>query len=290
MNIGFIGTGVMGKSMIQHLMKEHQLFIYTRTKSKAEQLMEEGAVWVDSPKELCEKCDLIMTMVGYPSDVEEVYFNLEYGLLEYAKKGSILIDFTTSTPSLAKRIYQVGKERGLACLDAPVSGGDVGAKNATLTIMCGGEENTFNQVKDILFTVGNNVQLQGIAGAGQHTKMCNQIAIASTMMGVCESLVYAEAAGLDVEKVLSSISTGAAASASLTNYAPRILKDDLEPGFYIKHFVKDLKIALEEAKKMNLNLPGLIQAKKLYEQMEQDGYGDKGTQALILWYESGKDR
>ena len=285
-NIGFIGIGVMGKSMASNLMDAgYTLHIYTRTKSKADDLIAKGAVWQDSIKDIAENCDVVMTMVGYPSDVEDVYFNSDYGILNHHKGGAILIDFTTSTPSLAEKIYDAAKKSGANSIDAPVSGGDIGAKNAALTIMCGGDQDVFDKCVPMFEKLGKNVVLQGGAGCGQHCKMSNQIAIAASMVGMCESIAYAKKAGLDPETVLKSISAGSAGSWSLSNYTPRILKDDFEPGFYIKHFVKDMKIALDEAKRMNLDLPGLALAKSLYETLENDGLGDNGTQALFKWYQ-----
>lgn len=286
MKIGFIGTGVMGKSMVKHLLNaDHELHIYNRTKSKAEELLSLGAIWHDTSKEIAQaECDVIMTMLGYPHDVEDIYLNEEYGLLQYSKPNTLYIDFTTSTPTLAKKIASVADEKGCYAIDAPVSGGDIGAKNATLTIMCGGSEAAFAKALPYLLIVGKNVILQGEAGSGQHTKMSNQIVIASSMLGVCEAIAYAKKANLNVERVLESIGGGAASSFSLNSYGPRIIKGDFEPGFYIKHFVKDMRIAIEEANKMQLNLPGLIQAEKLYHILEERGYQDKGTQALMYWY------
>jgi 3-hydroxyisobutyrate dehydrogenase len=282
--VGFIGTGVMGKSMASHLQHQgHELFVYTRTKEKAQSLIDEGAVWC-SIKEIAETCDVVMTMVGYPSDVEEVYFS-EQGLLNNAKAGTYLIDFTTSTPSLAQKIYRSAKEKEIYTLDAPVSGGDVGARNATLTIMVGGDEDVFDTCSPMLKALGENVLLQGQAGAGQHTKMCNQIAIASNMLGICEAVAYAKKAGLDQENVLKSISAGAAGSWSLSNLAPRIINGDFEPGFFVKHFIKDLKIALDEAEKMNFKMHGVEMAKEMYEKLAQQGFENKGTQVLYKWYE-----
>lgn len=284
--IGFIGIGVMGKSMAAHLMMNtgYNLNIYSRTKSKAQSLIDNGAVWLESPKQVAQSSDIVMTMVGYPSDVEDIYFNADYGILNNHKPNAILIDFTTSTPSLAKKIFDKAKLNGISSIDAPVSGGDVGAKNAALTIMCGGEQEIFQQCQPIFECLGKNIILQGDAGSGQHTKMCNQIAIASGMLGICEAIVYAEKSGLDPERVLQSISAGAAGSWSLSNYSPRIFKGDFEPGFYIKHFIKDMKIAIDEADKMNLDLPGLKLAKSLYDTLLNDGLGEKGTQALYKWY------
>ncbi|MGV3463882.1 MAG: NAD(P)-dependent oxidoreductase [Heyndrickxia sp.] len=282
--IGFIGTGVMGKSMVQHLLNNHyQVYIYNRSKDKAMELMGNGAVWCESPMEVAQQADIIFTIVGYPYDVEEVYFGSD-GLLPNGKENSVFIDMTTSTPTLAKKIYEEAKKNGIQTLDAPVSGGDIGAKNGSLTIMVGGDEQTFTAILPILSCFGQNIVYQGQAGSGQHTKMCNQIAIATNMIGVCEALVYAKKAGLDPETVLKSISAGAAGSWSLSNYVPRILADDYSPGFFIKHFIKDMKIALEEAEKMNLPLPGLALAKKMYEELAEQGEENNGTQALIKYW------
>lgn len=284
--IGFIGIGVMGKSMAGHLLKAgYDVHIYTRTKDKAIDLIDKGAVWESSVKDIAQKCDVVMTMVGYPSDVEDVYFSPDYGILNFHKNNAILIDFTTSTPSLAEKIYNTAKKTGANSIDAPVSGGDIGAKNAKLTIMCGGEQTTFDKCMPMLEHLGTNIVLQGGAGAGQHTKMSNQIAIAASMLGMCESIIYAEKAGLDPERVLQSISAGSAGSWSLSNYSPRIFAGDFEPGFYIKHFIKDMKIALDEAEKMNLKLPGLELTKSLYDTLSNEGLSEKGTQALYKWYE-----
>lgn len=281
LTIGLIGTGVMGKSMGLHLINAgYKVLVYNRTKSRAEELIEKGAIWKDTVSELAKESNVIITMVGYPKDVEEVYFG-EQGIINNAKAGTTLIDMTTSKPSLAKDIYIKAKNKGIFSLDAPVSGGDIGAKNATLTIMVGGEEEIFEKTKPIFEVLGNNIILQGEAGAGQHTKMCNQIAIASNMIGVCEAMVYAKKAGLDPENVLKSIGSGAAGSWSLSNLAPRMLNGNFEPGFYVKHFIKDMKIALEEAKEMGLYTPGLELSKRLYDIIEKDGKGDKGTQVLF---------
>ena len=283
--LAFIGTGVMGASVIRHLLKNnYKVNMYTRTKGKAELLIEAGATWSNTIAEAVRDADLVFTMVGYPTDVEEIYFG-ENGIIKNGKEGQILIDMTTSSPALAKRIAEEGVKRQMTAIDAPVSGGDIGARNGTLSIMCGGDENTFNAVLPILSNFGEQIVYQGTAGAGQHAKMCNQIAIASNMIGVCEALAYAEKAGLDTETVLKSISTGAAGSWSLSNLAPRMLKRDFEPGFYVKHFLKDMNIALAEAEKMNLPLPGLKLAREMYKQLEQLGFAEKGTQVLYKRYE-----
>lgn len=280
--VGFIGTGVMGKSMAEHVMKGgYELHIYTRTKAKAEELIGQGMIWHDEPAGLARACDVIITMVGYPTDVEELYFGGN-GLLASAKPGSYMIDMTTSSPALAARIYDEAKSRGLHALDAPVSGGDVGARNAALSIMAGGEKEAFEAVYPILERMGKQILLQGAAGAGQHTKMANQIAIASNMVGVCEALIYAKKAGLNLEGVLNSISTGAAGSWSLSNLAPRMIAGQFEPGFYVKHFIKDMGIALDSAKEMGIELPGLTLARELYARIADAGMADKGTHALFL--------
>lgn len=283
-NIAFIGTGVMGTSIVKHLLKAgHEVTVYNRTKSKTDELVELGAKWASTPAEASVGQDIILTMVGYPKDVEEV-FTGENGIFRTAKAGAIAVDMTTSEPSLAKKIFDLGREKEIHIIDAPVSGGDVGAQNGTLSIMVGGEREIFDQLLPILEIFGANIVYHGSAGAGQHAKMCNQIVIASGMIGVCESMAYGLKAGLSMEDVLKSITSGAAGSWSLTNLAPRMLKGDLEPGFYIKHMVKDIKVAIEEAERMNLQLPGLTLAKDLYEELVRRGYGEKGTQALIQYY------
>ncbi|MFS0782496.1 NAD(P)-dependent oxidoreductase [Bacillus sp. 1P06AnD] len=283
--VGFIGIGVMGHSMAKNLMEAgYDLIVYTRTKEKAIELIEQGAEWAESPKLLAQSSDVIISIVGYPKDVEEIYLGAD-GVYQSAKKGTIIIDMTTSKPSLAKKLYIEGKKIGIEALDAPVSGGDVGAQKGTLAIMVGGEEEIFNKVKPVLEAMGTNIVYQGPAGSGQHTKMCNQIVIASNMVGVCEAVVYAEKAGLNPQKVLDSISTGAAASWSLSNLAPRILNEDYTPGFFVKHFIKDMKIALEEAEAMDMEVPGLALSKKMYETIEEHGEGDSGTQALRKYWD-----
>ncbi|MBS4198769.1 NAD(P)-dependent oxidoreductase [Bacillus sp. FJAT-49732] len=275
----------MGKSMANHLLSEgFKLFVYSRTKEKAEDLLANGAKWKDTPKEIAENADIIITMVGYPYDVEVIYFG-ENGLFAGTNKGAVLIDMTTSTPTLAKKINDEGKKVGVHTLDAPVSGGDIGAKNGTLSIMVGGDLKIFDEMMPIFNILGGNIVYQGEAGAGQHTKMCNQIAIASNMIGVSEAIVYARKAGLNPETVLKSISSGAAGSWSLSNLIPRVLKEDYSPGFFIKHFIKDMGIALEEAEKMNLRLPGLELAKKMYDSLADQGEENNGTQALIKYWD-----
>lgn len=282
--IGFIGIGVMGKSMAKNLLKAgYPLYVYTRTKEKAEELLADGAKWAENPKEIAENANVIITMIGYPSDVENVYLG-EQGLIHHTKPGTYLIDMTTSKPSLAEKIYKAAKEKGIAAIDAPVSGGDIGARDAKLSIMVGGAEEDFKAILPILEAMGNQIVYQGPAGAGQHTKMCNQITIASNMIGITEALVYAEKAGLDPERVLQSITSGAAGSWSLSNLVPRMIKGDFEPGFYIKHFIKDMNIALEEAARMEMNAPGLSLSKSIYEQLAEDGEENSGTQAIYKHY------
>lgn len=278
--IGFIGTGVMGKSMAGHLIKAgYKTLVYNRTPERAKELIEQGAVWKETVAEISAEANIIITMVGYPRDVEEIYFG-EQGILKHAKPGTYVIDMTTSSPILAQKIYKAAKEKQIHALDAPVSGGDIGARNAQLAIMIGGENSDFEAVKPILELMGKNIVLQGPAGSGQHTKMCNQIAIASNMIGVCEAMVYARKSGLDPNTVLQSIETGAAGSWSLSNLAPRMIKGDFEPGFYIKHFIKDMGIALESAKEMGMMTPGLELAKSLYDELANQGEENSGTQAL----------
>ncbi|MBX0356846.1 NAD(P)-dependent oxidoreductase [Halobacillus sp. Nhm2S1] len=283
--IGFIGAGVMGKSMARNLMKAgYELNVFTRTKEKAEDLVAEGANWKQSVAALAEHSDVVLTIVGYPSDVEEVYFGGD-GILENAKPGSYIIDMTTSSPDLAREIAGKAEAKGIHAYDAPVSGGDVGAKNAKLTIMVGGIEKKFDEILLIFQAMGENIVLQGEAGAGQHTKMSNQIAIASGMLGVCEAITYAEKAGLDPKKVLSSIQFGAAGSWSLSNLGPRMIDGDFDPGFYVKHFIKDMKIAIDSAENMQIPVPGLKLAKQLYEELSEAGGDNDGTQALYKYYQ-----
>lgn len=283
--IGFIGVGVMGKSMVRNLIKSgYDVSVYTRTKSKIIDVIEEGAVWCDDIQTCVKDKDIIITIVGYPKDVEEVYFG-EYGILNSAKEGSIVIDMTTTSPKLSIKIYNEAKLRKIKSLDAPVSGGDIGAKNGTLSIMVGGDEEVFEECRDIFGCMGSNIIYEGKAGSGQHTKMANQIAIAGAISGVCEAITYAEKAGLDVEKMLNSISQGAAGSWQMNNMAPRIIKNDFAAGFYIKHFIKDMKIAVEESKEFDSNLAILNKVLEMYEKLEENDMGDLGTQALIKYYE-----
>lgn len=282
--VGFIGTGVMGAAMASHILAGgYKLLVYNRTKEKALALINKGGIWKASVAELAKDSDIVITIVGYPKDVEEVYLG-ENGIINNIKKGGYVIDMTTSKPSLAKKIYETAKEKEIFALDAPVSGGDVGAAGGTLSIMIGGDREAFENLKPIFELMGKNIVLQGGAGAGQHTKMCNQIAIASNIMGVCEALAYAKKSGLHPETVLKSIGAGGAASWQLSAYAPRILKGDFAPGFYNKHFVKDMKIALEEADAMGLDTPALSLSKKLYDKLIEQGKEDLGTQSLYELY------
>nr|WP_256137822.1 NAD(P)-dependent oxidoreductase [Enterococcus avium] len=285
MRIGFIGTGVMGKSIVKHFLANgHEVMVYNRTKSKTDELVAQGAIWQETPAEVTNASEIIFSMVGYPSDVEEIYYGAN-GIFSVEVKDKILVDLTTSTPTLAEKIYQTAKKEGAAALDAPVSGGDLGAQNGTLSIMVGGDQAVYDSVVPLFDIMGKSYSLQGKAGAGQHTKMANQIMIAGTMTGMTEMLVYAKAANLDVEKVLETLAGGAAQNWSMSNYAPRILKADYSPGFFVKHFIKDLKIALDEAEKMHLNLPATKLATELYERLADQGFDNDGTQALIkLWW------
>ncbi len=283
--IGFIGVGVMGKSMVRNLMKEgFEVSIYTRTKSKVLDIIEEGAKWCDDIKTCVQNKDFTITIVGYPKDVEEVYFG-ENGILANAKEGACTIDMTTTSPKLSVKIYDEAKKRNIEALDAPVSGGDTGSKNATLAIMVGGDLETFDKCHDVLASMGNNIIYEGKAGRGQHTKMANQIAIAGAISGVCEAMTYANGAGLNVQKMLDSISTGAAGSWQMSNMAPRMLKGDFDPGFFIKHFIKDMKLALEESEEASLNLEVLKKVLDMYNILDENNLGDLGTQALIKYYE-----
>lgn len=282
--VAFIGTGVMGAPMAGHLMDAgYPLVVFSRTKARTEALIERGALWAESAGEAASQADVVITMVGYPADVEEVYLG-ERGIIEMARDGAVVVDMTTSSPELAMRVAEAAEWAELAVLDAPVSGGDTGAKNATLTIMVGGDEATFARVEPIFRVMGANVVLQGGPGSGQHTKMANQIAIAGSMLATVESIAYAQRAGLDPRRVLDSITAGSAASWSLANLAPRILDGDFGPGFFVKHFVKDMRIAVASAEAMDLDLPGLATAKRLYEYLEANAGANLGTQALWLLY------
>ena len=284
--IGWIGTGVMGRWMCQHAMsKGYAATVYNRSKEKLQPLVEQGAKTAASPKEVAASADVVFAIVGFPKDVREVFLSAD-GALAGAKAGTLLVDMTTSEPGLAKEIFAAAKAKGVHSIDAPVSGGDVGAKNAALSIMIGGDADAVAAVQPLFEAMGKTIVHQGPAGAGQHTKMVNQILIASTMVSMCEGLLYAYKSGLDVETVLKSVSVGAAGSKSLDIYGARLLKRDFEPGFYVEHFIKDMGIALAEAEKMNLCLPGLALAKQLYEAVRAQGMGRKGTQALLVALEN----
>lgn len=283
--IGFIGTGVMGKPMARHLMRKgYEVFVYNRTKSKAQELLDEGAAWCKSAGECARGKDAVITMVGYPQDVREVYFGGD-GIITSVEQGTFLIDMTTTSPQLSQEIFEAAAVKGAHALDAPVSGGDIGAENATLAIMVGGEKSAFDACLPLFEAMGRNIVYQGPAGSGQHCKMANQIAIAGTIAGVCESIAYARAQGLDPKIVLDTISTGAAGSWQMSNNGTRILEENMEPGFFVKHFVKDMGIAAEEAKQAGLHLDVLSRTLWMYRELEAQGLGNLGTQALIRYYE-----
>jgi 3-hydroxyisobutyrate dehydrogenase len=278
--IGWIGTGVMGKSMCAHILNAgYQIFVYNRTKEKAKELINMGAIWCSNPKEVAEKSNIVFTIVGFPNDVEEVYLG-ENGILKSIKSGSIVVDMTTSEPSLAQKIYSEAKTIGVSSLDAPVSGGDIGAKNGKLAIMIGGEKDTYKKILPFFKLMGENISYMGKEGAGQHTKMSNQILIASTMIGTVESLLYAYKAGNNLDEVIQVIGKGAAGCWSINNLGPRIAKNNFEPGFFIKHFLKDMGIALKEAKQLNLSLPGLALAYQFYMYAMALGLEEMGSQGL----------
>jgi 3-hydroxyisobutyrate dehydrogenase len=280
--VGWIGTGVMGRWMCQHIMtKGYQATVYNRSKEKAQPLLEAGASWADSAKVLASQSDVVFAIVGFPKDVRDVFLGPQ-GALAGARPGTVFVDMTTSDPSLAQEIYAAAKAKGVASLDAPVSGGDVGARNAALSIMIGGDGDVIEAVRPLLECMGKTLVHQGPAGAGQHTKMVNQILIATNMIGVCEALLYGYKAGLDLKTVLQSVGGGAAASWSLNNLGPRIIDRNYEPGFFVEHFIKDMGIALDEAKRLGLVLPGLALANQLYLAVQAQGYGKKGTHALML--------
>ena len=279
-NIGWVGTGVMGAPMAGHLQAAgHKLYVYNRTAAKAQVLVDAGAVLCESPREVARQSEFVFSIVGYPVDVESTYLSTD-GILAGAKTGSVVNDMTTSEPALAKRICKVAERQGVDVLDAPVSGGDIGARNAALAIMVGGEQSVFDRVKPLFQCMGKNIAYMGPAGAGQNTKMSNQILIAGTMIGTVESLLYAHRSGLNLEEVIAVIGSGAASSWSINNLGPRIVKGDFDPGFYIKHFVKDMGIALAEAKAMRLALPGLALVNQFYQAAIAQGLEDLGTQGL----------
>jgi 3-hydroxyisobutyrate dehydrogenase len=280
--IGWIGTGVMGSSMCGHLVAAgYRATVYNRSADKAKPLVEKGATLLDSPRAVAQASDVVFTIVGYPRDVREVTLG-ENGTLAGARTGAVLVDMTTSEPALAVEIDQAARAKGVHSVDAPVSGGDVGAREARLSIMAGGEKPLFDALLPLFEKMGKTIVYQGAAGSGQHTKMVNQILIASNMIGVCEAMLYAFKAGLDLNVVLQSVSSGAAGSWSLSNLAPRAIAGNFEPGFFVEHFLKDMGIALGEARRMKLCLPGLALAEQLYRAVDAQGYGRKGTHALLI--------
>jgi 3-hydroxyisobutyrate dehydrogenase len=280
--IGWIGTGVMGRSMCGHLIDaDYRVTLFTRTKSKAVELLERGAAWAESPREVAAETDVVFSIVGFPEDVREVLLG-DKGALAGCKAGNVIVDMTTSRPSLAVEIAERAAERDVVSIDAPVSGGDVGARNATLSIMIGGDADTVVALEPIWRSLSSKWVRQGGPGAGQHTKMVNQTLIATGMIGVCEALLYGYKAGLDLEKVLESVASGAAGSWSLSNYGPRIMANNFDPGFFVAHFIKDMGVALEEARRMQLALPGLALAEQLYQAVAAQGHARQGTHALML--------
>ena len=283
--LGFIGTGVMGASMAGHLLEAgHEVHVYNRTKERALPLVERGAVWEDTPADIAAKCDVVFTIVGFPRDVEEVYLS-KRGLVENARSGAVLVDMTTSSPKLARKIYAAGKKRGIGILDAPVTGGDRGAREATLTIFAGGDKEDFEKVLPYFEIMGRTIKHMGGAGDGQNAKLGNQIVIAGTMTGMCEALAFAKSCGLDLNEFIEAVGGGSAATWSLKNYGPRILKGYFAPGFFVKHYIKDMKLAEEAANEMELDLPALTVTRELYEELAEGGYEDSGTQALYCLYD-----
>ncbi len=286
MRIGFIGVGVMGNGMVKNLLSHgYEVNAYTRTRAKALEALEAGAEWRESAADCVRDADAVITMVGFPPDVEEVYFG-EKGIMANARPGTLVIDMTTTSPRLAQRIYTEAADRGLSALDAPVSGGDTGARAGTLAIMVGGDREAFDRAVPIFEAMGKSIRYMGVAGSGQHTKMANQIAIAGTLAGVCEAIAYARAAGLDVDEVISTISGGAASSWQLANNGPKSAHGDFAPGFFIKHFIKDMTLADGEARARDLPMPVLEKVLAMFRALEAQGYGDEGTQALIRAYRS----
>ena len=280
--IGWIGLGVMGRSMCGHLIdRGFTATVHTRTRETADSVLAKGAQWADSPKSVAEQSDVVFSIVGFPQDVREVILG-EEGVLAGGKSGDVVVDMTTSEPSLAAEIYEAAKARGVSSVDAPVSGGDVGARAARLSIMIGGDEDVVDALRPCWEAMGKAIVHQGGPGAGQHTKMVNQTLIATGMIGVCEGLLYAYKSGLDLERVMESVASGAAGSWSLSNYGPRMIANNFDPGFFVEHFVKDMGIALAEANRMNLALPGLALAHQLYTALQAQGGGRNGTHALQL--------
>ena len=286
--IGFIGVGIMGKSMVRNLKKAgFDLHIYARTKAKVEDVIAEGVTFHDSIEDCVKDCEAVITIVGFPQDVEEVYFD-QGNILDSAKEGAYLIDMTTTSPQIAQKIYEEGNRRGFHVLDAPVTGGDTGAKAGTLSILVGGDKEDFEVCMPLFEAMGTNINYQGAAGCGQHCKLANQIMIAGALSGVCEALAYAQAKGLDLQTVLRSVSTGAAGSRQLDLFGPKILEGDYRPGFFMKHFIKDMKLALIESNISGLDLNVLSQVLAEYEELQAEGLGDEGTQALFKLYTQEK--
>ncbi|KRM71797.1 NAD(P)-dependent oxidoreductase [Lacticaseibacillus brantae] len=289
MQLGFIGTGVMGTAIVLNLLKAgHQVTVFNRTKAHAQKTIDAGAVWANSPEAVAAVSEVTFSMVGFPQDVEETYLG-DHGIFKGAAAGSTVVDMTTSTPTLAERLAHIGDEHEIHVLDAPVSGGDIGARDATLTVMVGGDRATFEAIKPIFAVIGKTINYFGTAGMGQHAKMANQIMIAGTMTGLTEMLLYAKKAGLDMDQTLATLAGGGANNWSMNAYGPRILAGDYTPGFFAKHFLKDLRIALDEADKMHLNLPATRLAADLYAAMVAAGKGDMGTQGLITTYNGWED-
>ena len=285
MRVGWIGTGVMGLSMCGHLQaKGHPITVYSRTRSKAQPLLDKGAVWADTPAGVAAASDVIFTIVSLPSDVRAVYLE-DNGILSAVKRGATTVDMTTTEPSLSRQIYDAAKAKGVAAIDAPVSGGDLGARNATLSIMVGGDKDAVDKVMPLFQAMGKNIVHQGGPGNGQHTKMCNQIVLAGTIIGVCESLLYGFKAGLDLDTMLTSITKGAAQCWILDNLAPKMVQRNFDPGFFVEHFEKDLGIALDECKRMGLAMPGLGLVRQFYVALKSQGHGRKGYHALLLTLE-----
>ena len=283
--IGFIGVGIMGKSMVRNLMKAgYELHIYARTKSKVEDVIREGACFHESIAECAKGRDAVITIVGFPKDVEEVYFD-SGNILDSADKGTYLIDMTTTSPQIAEKLYEEGKKRGFRVLDAPVTGGDAGAKAGTLSILAGGDREDYDACRELFEAMGENINYEGRAGCGQHCKLANQIMIAGALSGVCEALAYAREKGLDMDTFIRSVATGAAGSRQFDTFAPKIIADDYAPGFFMKHFIKDMKLALIEANRSGLDLVVLSQVLADCEELEAEGYGELGTQALMKFYE-----
>lgn len=285
MKIAWIGTGVMGESMAGHLLDAgHELYVYNRTVSKTENLVKRGAKLLTEIKDAPLNADVVFTMVGYPKDVEGVYLGND-GLITTAKEGQVFVDMTTSSPTIAKKISEEFAKVGASALDLPVTGGDIGAKNGTLSIMVGGDKNIYEEkVLPLVKHLGKNITYFGEAGKGQYAKLANQIAIATTMISVAESFKFAKEVGLNLEDFFKTVSTGSGGSFSMTSYGPRILKNDFKPGFFVHHFIKDMRLALEECEKMNITLPGLEVAYKLYNELEEEVRNTNGTQAISKWY------